>query len=424
LEHLLFAGYLIVFAWLVTRTPFFTASGLSSFQLVTIFLLKVMAGIFYGWVGVYYGNMAQMVDTWSFHYDSLAEARLFRSDPVHYLSGFFSDTYGDGFGGFLGREKSWWDNLDLNFILKLFGLFNVASFGHYYINVIFYSFLTFFGPIAFYRVMRHVFPHKRLTLLLVVFFIPSFLYWTSGLHKEGLIFNGLALVVFVVYFGLKEKRWGLSRLLLLSVAFLLAFALRSYLALLLVPAVLTWGLAEKIKVRPLVVFTVFYTLFGAFFFLGPRLSASLAFPQAVVGKQRQFSGLSGNSEVPIRKLEPTAGSFVLNAPQAISLSLMRPYVTDIRHLLSMAAALEITVLFLLLLLWMLFNFRKQPRPDPFLLFCFFFSVSVLLIIGYTVNFLGAIVRYRSIVLPLLFVPVLAQLPWSKWLNQFTSIKKN
>jgi hypothetical protein len=424
LEHLLFAGYLIVFAWLVTRTPFFTASGLSSFQLVTIFLLKVMAGIFYGWVGVYYGNMAQMVDTWSFHYDSLAEARLFRSDPVHYLSGFFSDTYGDGFGGFLGREKSWWDNLDLNVILKLFGLFNVASFGHYYINVIFYSFLTFFGPIAFYRVMRHVFPHKRLTLLLVVFFIPSFLYWTSGLHKEGLIFNGLALVVFVVYFGLKEKRWGLSRLLLLSVAFLLAFALRSYLALLLVPAVLTWGLAEKIKVRPLVVFTVFYTLFGAFFFLGPRLSASLAFPQAVVGKQRQFSGLSGNSEVPIRKLEPTAGSFVLNAPQAISLSLMRPYVTDIRHLLSMAAALEITVLLLLLLLWMLFNFRKQPRPDPFLLFCFFFSVSVLLIIGYTVNFLGAIVRYRSIVLPLLFVPVLAQLPWSKWLNQFTSIKKN
>jgi hypothetical protein len=115
---------------------------------------------------------------------------------------------------------------------------------------------------------------------------------------------------------------------------------------------------------------------------------------------------------------------VLNAPQAISLSLMRPYVTDIRHLLSMAAALEITVLFLLLLLWMLFNFRKQPRPDPFLLFCFFFSVSVLLIIGYTVNFLGAIVRYRSIVLPLLFVPVLAQLPWSKWLNQFTIIKKN
>jgi hypothetical protein len=421
LEHLLFAGYLVVFAWLVTRTPFFTASGLSSFQLVIIFLLKVMAGIFYGWVGVYYGNTAQMVDTWSFHYDSLAEARLFRSDPAHYLSGFFSDTYGDGFGGFLGREKSWWDNLDLNVILKLFGLFNVASFGHYYINVIFYSFLTLFGPVAFYQVMRHVFPYKRLSLLPAVFFIPSFLYWTSGLHKEGLIFNGLAGVIFVVYFGLKEKRWGWSRVLLLSVAFLLAFTLRSYLALLLVPALITWGIAKRTKVKPLVVFTACYTLFIMFFFLAPRVSSGLAFPQAVVEKQRQFSGLSGNSEVSIRKLEPTAGSFVLNAPQAISLSLMRPYLTDIRHLLSMAAALETTALLLLLLLWLWFNFRKRTRPNPFLLFCFFFSASVLLIIGYTVNFLGAIVRYRSIVLPLLYVPVVVQLPWSKWLNRYINI---
>jgi hypothetical protein len=46
---------------------------------------------------------------------------------------------------------------------------------------------------------------------------------------------------------------------------------------------------------------------------------------------------------------------------------------------------------------------------------------VLLIIGYTVNFLGAIVRYRSIVLPLLYVPVVVQLPWSKWLNRYINI---
>ena len=422
MEHLLFAGYLVLFAWLVTKTPFFKASGLTSFQLISIFLLKVMAGIFYGWVGVYYGNMAQMVDTWSFHYNSLAEAELFRRDPGHYFSGFFSDTYADGFGGFLGREKSWWDNLDLNLMLKLFGLFNVASFGHYYVNVIFYSFITLFGPVALYRVMRHVFPRKRLTLLLAVFFIPSFLYWTSGLHKEGLIFNGLALVVYTVFFGLNIKRWGWGRLLLLSVGFLLAFAMRSYVALLLVPAVITWSIAERTIWKPFVVFTACYILFSVIFFLAPRVSSGLAFPQAVVEKQRQFSGLTGNSEVPTGKLEPTAGSFIRNAPQAISLSLMRPYLTDIRHLLSMAAALETTALLLLLLLWLGLNFQKLAHPTPFLLFCFFFGLSVLLIIGYTVNFLGAIVRYRSIVLPLLFVPVLAQLPWSNWLNRFTNIR--
>jgi hypothetical protein len=47
--------------------------------LVILFFAKILAGIFYGWVGVYYANMAQMLDTWHFHYESLAEAQLLRS---------------------------------------------------------------------------------------------------------------------------------------------------------------------------------------------------------------------------------------------------------------------------------------------------------------------------------------------------------
>jgi hypothetical protein len=34
-------------------------------------------------------------------------------------------------------------------------------------------------------------------------------------------------------------------------------------------------------------------------------------------------------------------------------------------------------------------------------------------IGYSVNILGAIVRYRSIVLSLLLVPVMANIDWSR-----------
>ena len=73
MEYLLFAGYLVLFAWLVTKVKFFTRAGLTNPQLIIIFLLKVMAGILYGWIGIYYGSMAQMVDTWGFHYYSLQE---------------------------------------------------------------------------------------------------------------------------------------------------------------------------------------------------------------------------------------------------------------------------------------------------------------------------------------------------------------
>ena len=57
MEYLLFIAYLVLFAWLVTRVKFFNTTGLSHPQLVIIFLLKVMAGIFYGWIGLYYGGL-------------------------------------------------------------------------------------------------------------------------------------------------------------------------------------------------------------------------------------------------------------------------------------------------------------------------------------------------------------------------------
>ena len=51
--------------------------------------------------------------------------------------------------------------------------------------------------------------------------------------------------------------------------------------------------------------------------------------------------------------------------------------------------------------------------NPFILFCTFLSFGVLMMIGYTVNNLGAIVRYRSIVLPFLIVPIAAKIDWNR-----------
>jgi hypothetical protein len=161
LEYLLFAGYLLLFAWLVTKIKFFNQSGLSDPQIVIIFLLKVMAGIFYGWVGVYYGKLAQMSDTWVYHYSSIQEYNLLYTDPHEYLINLFRDPYRGGVMKFFEGHESYWSDLKGNFFIKILSIFNIFSFGHYYINVIFYSFITMFGPIGIYRVMNDVFPGKK-----------------------------------------------------------------------------------------------------------------------------------------------------------------------------------------------------------------------------------------------------------------------
>ncbi len=408
---MLFAAYLVLFSWLVTKVPFFKKSNLTPAQLIIIFFVKVIAGIFYGWIGVYYGNLAQMVDTWMFHYEGMKGYELLSSNPTEFFTNLFKNNY-QVYDGFLSDRNSWWNDLHNNFFIMIISFFNLLSFGNYYINVIFFSFLTLYGPIAIYRVMKDAFPTKQLTVILATFLLPSFIYWTSGIHKDGFVFAGISLIVYNVYFGFKNKNFSLNRCLLILLGLILILTLRNYLLLIILPALAGWLLAEKIGRKATLVFTITYLVFAIAFFSLRYISPTLDFPSAVVNKQESFLNLKGGSPVPVMVLKPTALGFLKNMPQALSLSTIRPYPADVKHLLSLAAATEINILlfcFILFLLW-----RKNDMPiQPFLLFCLFFSFTVLLTIGYTVNFLGSIVRYRSIILPFLVIPMMALINWNK-----------
>ncbi len=425
MEYLLFVAYLVLFAWLITKVKFFTQTGLSKAQLVIIFLIKIMAGIFYGWIGIYYGGLAQMQDTWSYHFIGLDEYKLLFNDPHEYFTNLFKDPYNTaGVDGFFAGSDSYWNDLKGNVFVKLLSVFHILSFGHYYVNVIFYSFITLFGPIAIYRVMADVFPKRKLQVLLGIFFVPSFLYWTSGLHKEGLIFTGISLVIYALYFGIKEKRFGIRRILSFLTGLLLLLVLRNFIIVIIIPAIIAWFAATRKPKYGLAIFGGLYLLYIVLFFTVRYISPQLDLPQTVVNKQKDFINIAGgNSTIKTDELEPTAISFLKNTPQAINLSMLRPNPGDVKHILSLAAALELSIIFLLFIIF-LFCRKNGFESRNLLNFCLFFSFSLLLAIGFSVNNLGAIVRYRSVIIPLLVVPMVALIDWKRLSGMFISNIKN
>jgi hypothetical protein len=425
LEYLLFVVYLVVFAWLVTRTNFFKWTGLNRDQLVILFLVKVIAGIFYGWIGVYYGGYAQMVDTWSYHYQSIDELKLLTSNPHEYFTNFLPSPRSDeGLGEFLGSSNSYWNDLKSMIFIKLLSVFDIFSMGNYYVNVIFYSYLTLFGPIALYRVMKEVFPEEKMMLLIAIFLVPSFTYWSSGVHKEGLIFLGISLIVYHVYFALQEKKWKLKRWLGILLGIFLFLLLRNFLLILIAPAVIAWLLASRSPRYRLACFGIVYTIGAILFFCLRYVHPKLDFPQAVVDKQQAFLVLTGNTSIPIHELKPDAWSFLINTPQAITLSAFRPYPSDIHHLFSMAAAIEMLLLLLLFICFLIWHKKGVAKDKSVVLFCVFFAISLLLTIGFSVNNLGAIVRYRSIAMPLLIPVMVAYTDWKRMpIPLFSNIRK-
>ena len=385
-----------------------------------------MAGIFYGWIGVYYGELAQMIDTWAYHVESLSEYKLLLTHPLEFFTSIFSSSYEHGYTNFLSTHNSWWNDVKANFLIKIMAVFNVLSFGHYYVNVIFICFATMFGPIALYRVTADYFRKNKLAILLACFVIPSFLYWTSGLHKEGLIFTALSFIIYSTYFTLKDGRITILRVLAVILGIGLILILRNFLILPLLPVYFAWLLSAKTQWRPSAVYGVVIVSSLIVFFAAKYINPSLDFPQATVTKQQEFMKLGGRSAVAVTTLKPEPKSFLQNFPQSVTLSMIRPYPSDVQHLLSLAAAVEIGVL---LLFTLLFLFCHKPffRFSAFSLFLLCFAVGVMLTIGYTVNVLGAIVRYRSIVLPFLIVPMAARIDWPRvqaFLTTNMAIKNN
>lgn len=388
-------------------------SGLTPTQLVIIFLLKIVAGIFYGWIGVYYGEMAKMVDTWGLHYEGLKAYEVLKSNPSNFFPFLFENTYGD-YRGFFSDETSWWNDLHNNTFIMLLSFFDLLSFGSYYVNVIFFAFLTLFGPVAIYRVTKDAISANNLVILIGSFLIPSFIYWCSGLNKDGLVYVAFGLIIFNFYFGLK-RRFSILNVLLILFGFLLLLFLRNYLLIIILPALIGWFLSNRIKTKPFITYAALYTLFALAFFTLRYLDPRIDLPQAVANKQQSFMNLRGGSPVVVNKLDPSFKGFLKNLPQSITMSSVRPYPSDIKHLLSLLASTEINLLLLCFILFLFF--RKKVKADQsFILFCLFFSFSVLLTIGYTVNFLGAIVRYRSLVLPFVVTPMLALTDWQRILR--------
>ncbi|HSV11942.1 MAG TPA: hypothetical protein VLI68_14300, partial [Hanamia sp.] len=67
----------------------------------------------------------------------------------------------------------------------------------------------------------------------------------------------------------------------------------------------------------------------------------------------------------------------------------------------------------ILFLIFLFFRKKNISINPLIYFGIFFSLTMLLITGYTVPIIGAIVRYRSIYLIFLLIPVVCYTDWKR-----------
>ena len=409
--YLLFILYSVLFCWLITRIKFFSNSGLSRQILIALFIIRIFSLL----VGCYFNlYVLPFSDSLVFHHMGIEEFNLLFENPHEYLVNIFHNPYVHGYSRLLEDSDSFWNNLRTNLIAKILSVFDLFSFRNFWINTLFFNFVVFFGSVALYKVFIRVFPKAFFQLIICIFLLPSALFFSAMIHRDGLILLSISMIVYHLFFIRVSGKISLKRIFLASGFLLLIFLLRNFVLAALLPALLAWMVARKYPKHAFLTFIIFYAIAVLAFFSSGFISSKTNLPGYVTGRQQSFIqiGKLGNSTIAVAELRPTLKSFIMNAPQAINLVLMRPYLSKITHLQFAPFAIEIVLMEMLSVLFIFFH-KRFGLVNPVVYFSVFFSFSMLMAIGYTVPIIGALVRYRSIYFIFLLIPVVSYMDWEK-----------
>lgn len=272
---------------------------------------------------------------------------------------------------------------------------------------IFFSWLSFWGLYFFYRAFRVGVPDgdaKRYALLL--FLLPSMLFWPSSIGKEA----WMTLVLGITTYGavlLLARRRGASVYLVLGLAGVLA--VRPHMALLVIAGlglgyVLRRGSSQMVKLGKLrsvlgigvigVVTLLVIRQVSAFFGID-EFNLDTA-TETLDYTEGQTS--AGGSEF------QGGGTSLRNLPMNIVTVLFRPFAFEVNNIQSLMAALEGTMLIAIFLLALprLRSIPRTLRKQPYVTYCIAYAILFCFMFSAFQNF-GILARQRVLVFPLVLV---------------------
>jgi hypothetical protein len=381
-------------------------AALSRTELIAGFAVKVLLGLIYGYVYLHYYTGD---DTWKLFRASLAETDLLRNNPALFFRNEYTPLHSIEIGhGWKEITTLYMNDLQYALFVKSMAFINLVSGGNYYINVVVFNMIVFFGHYWFFIMMNELFPEKRKWLFIAIFFFLPAVFWLSGLRIDGLLFFFLSL--FLLHLVSSRKKQGL-RFLLMAVGFAGVFLCRPEFAMFLSIAVLAYIIAVKMRnrIKPVFVFAGVYSVAVILFFMSAWIIPDGGMPGMVARIQHKFIILKG-TRYATDELQPTITGFIKALPGAALNTFFRPLPWEAKGALQLMASAE------MIIFWMLAVFvfmRREPdwklrlqHPVILLLICL--AVSVFVSLGYIVPFPGAIIRYKAIA-ELMLIGVLAVL---------------
>lgn len=398
IQALIILLYVLGLSAFVYRSPFFCLKGIGPFKLTALFLFKVVAAILYVYVSK---HIIEAGDIVQYYADS-------KVVYAHLLNGEWSSYWQLTFGinnGLITENiaesvhaMGYWYDTSAYMIVRFNALVNILTFGSgIYANAVFFAFLSFCASVLLARLLEDKLGVNVLVKY-VIFLTPSLWYWTSGMHKEAASVFLVSLILFSFLRPAKTKVIG--RVFIGILAFILLFYTRFFIAIMLLPPLLAYGIYSwKRAWSPMLVYVVLFIFIGGMGYAIPKFTHQANIVDAVLSKKALYESLdNGNTAIELGVYEESYVGLVKLVPQALFNTMLRPHFFDIKSVFLGLASGE-SLLISLLFVGSLFFIKTCTKDEQAFVFLLLsFALSYLIITGLIVPNIGAILRYRSVAL--------------------------
>jgi hypothetical protein len=315
------------------------------------------------------------------------------------------------------RQMEWYNDPASYTVAVIASFFGLLSGTTYMPIAIMFAFFSFTGIWAMYRTFVNLYPKLHKELAIAFLFIPSTFVWGSGIFKDTICVFGLGWLTYTTFRTFVNRDFSPKNIVILMLSFYLVYRTKVYILVAFMPAVAIWLLTTySSKVKSVALrFVTKLAFLGiaavAFFFFARVFSAELqkysleniANTAATTRGWLTYASGDEGSSYDLGEFDPSIAGMLKKFPQAVAVTLFRPFPWEARKVIVMLSALE--ALFFIYFTIMAFKNNgvgttfKLIGKDPNVLFCLVFALIFAFAVGISSYNFGALSRYKIPCLP-------------------------
>ena len=301
------------------------------------------------------------------------------------------------------------------------GLFYLLGAKSFIITSFIVCCFSYIGIWKFYRILNILYPGNERRLAYIILFLPSVAFWGSGIMKDSYTVSSACWITYNFYMVLILRKKVLINAIFLLINLFIIVNMKPYVILSLLPGIILWlnsaylkqikNRLLKILILPLIsvliLITGFYVFQNLSSLMGVYGEVDSAIEQAqVIRTDLLRSDQYGSNNYDIGKFDGSLISLISVAPNAIFTALFRPFIWEIGSPTMVLSAIEN---FILIIFTFFTLTRVSPLTvlrtlikEPFLFYCVIFSVLFAFGVGIAGTNFGAMVRYKTPLMPFFF----------------------